>query len=239
MARKSIGVHDVRKIIRKSGRVVVPFSQTFTRRDSTSSPPKPLCCIPGVYGSRGSSVHSARKRAHTARNAPTEPFSCTNVIVHPPPWLLPPPAPPPPLPRPMPPPPTVKSTRKRTAFCTMWPVTGSYASSMRARSAPSGWGSGRSTGARRRRTSARAGATGSRERRESVCVRQWKRVENHPLTSPTAGETSSDDLGELSIGEAVRSESGQSSPGGGGASIVSYQVISFSFLFWVNKMKVV
>jgi hypothetical protein len=48
-------------------------------------------------------------------------------------------------------------------------------------------------------------------------VRQWKRLENQPLTSPTAGETSKDDLGEPSTGEPVRGESGISSAGGGGA----------------------
>ena len=142
--------------------------------------------MPGVCGSSRSNVHSARSRAHTARNALTEPFSCTSVIVHPP--LAP-------LPRP-----TVNSIRKRTAFCTRWPVDGSYASSRRARSAPSGCGSGRRTGASKRRASERVDATLSRERRAIACVRQWKRLENQPLTSPTAGGTSSD-FGEPRVGE--------------------------------------
>ena len=166
--------YSLGNIIRIKTNVVItlPLFQTLISRASASSPPKPVDCMPGVCGSSASSVHSARKRAHTARNALTEPFSCTSVIVHPPPAQPPPPTPPPAplllplLPRPappLPPPPALKSMRKRTAFCTTWPVLGSYASSMRARRAPSGCGSGRSTGARRRRASSRVGAMASRD----------------------------------------------------------------------------
>jgi hypothetical protein len=63
-------------------------------------------------------------------------------------------------------------------------------------------------------------------------VRQWKRLENHPLTSPTAGETRSDDLGEPSIDEVVCGESGESSAGGGGA---TYVISIFFITFGLNK----
>jgi len=74
-------------IIIKMDVVIATLVQTLTIRASASSPPKPVDCIPGVCGSSASSVHSARKRAHTARNALTEPFSCTSVMVHPLPQL--------------------------------------------------------------------------------------------------------------------------------------------------------
>ena len=63
---------------------------------------------------------------------------------------------------------------------TMYPVVGSYMSSMRARRAPSGCGLRRSTGARRRRASAGVDATASRDCRAGrACTsgRDWVTME--------------------------------------------------------------
>ena len=50
--------------------------------------------------------------------------------------------------------------------------------------------------------STRVVATSSTEYRHSVCTRQWKRFENQPLNSPTAGEPRSvEGGGDIGTGE--------------------------------------